>query len=412
VGFREPHALHPLAAITIVALAIVSLALTASSALAAADPTMLSVSCNPASAATGTAVPCTALVTDTAPSPSAPTGEVDFSSTPNGGGFAASTPCALAPQAADSASCAGTFTATRGAVYTVTASYEGDSDHITSTGSTSLQILDATTTSVVCSPASVLVDSSTDCTATLTDATAPQPPSGSVTFTSSPATATFGAPSTCSWQLSGSGGSGTCDVTFTPAAAGPFTITASYSGDDGHAASSGTASVLAAAPTTVSSTPVPSALEPALPEGFGNSPTPITGLVGVLRIARRGLVSGRRLAGIALSCSGAAGATCSGTLTLTGRETLKVKRRVKGHKRTVKQTRTINLGSVGYSLTAGHGATAEVRLSKAAKKLLARVHSLRAHASATRTGATTVQATVTLARAKTKGKHKKRKKKK
>ncbi len=77
----------------------------------------------------------------------------------------------------------------------------------------------------------------TTCTATVTD-TSPGTavtPKGSVTFTSNSTMGTFSSGSACT--LSGSGASATCQVTYTPSAAGTHAITALYTGDAVHSGS-------------------------------------------------------------------------------------------------------------------------------------------------------------------------------
>ena len=106
---------------------------------------------------------------------------------------------------------------------------------------------DSTTTSVSCSPSTVVAGSSTTCTATVTDtnAGAPTTPTGTVSFSTAPGPGSFtGSPCT----LSGSGASASCSVTYAPAATAGTpvrtdTITATYGGDSTHAGSNGSATV-------------------------------------------------------------------------------------------------------------------------------------------------------------------------
>jgi hypothetical protein len=107
--------------------------------------------------------------------------------------------------------------------------------------------LAATTTSVNCAPASVVAGNATTCTATVSEADSADPntPTGTVSFTSS-GPGSFSDSGSCT--LSGSGGSASCSVTYTPDStpATPVrsdTITASYGGDDLHTGSSGSAQV-------------------------------------------------------------------------------------------------------------------------------------------------------------------------
>jgi hypothetical protein len=104
---------------------------------------------------------------------------------------------------------------------------------------------DATTTSVTCTPSTVVAGQSTTCTATVTDtaSVAQTTPTGTVSFSSLPGPGAFGN-TTCT--LSGAGASADCQVTYTPAASTPVrtdTITATYNGDSTHAGSTGTTAV-------------------------------------------------------------------------------------------------------------------------------------------------------------------------
>jgi Glycosyl hydrolases family 6 len=105
--------------------------------LLVADPTTTALSCQPSTVPTGATTTCTALVTDTSTaSPSAPTGEIIFSFPRK---WSTSDVCTLAPSStADASSCQLTLTPTSAGKYTVTASYLGDSAHLTSTGRASL----------------------------------------------------------------------------------------------------------------------------------------------------------------------------------------------------------------------------------------------------------------------------------
>jgi hypothetical protein len=95
---------------------------------------------------------------------------------------------------------------------------------------------DTTSTAVSCSRTPLPTGQQTTCTATVNDAdlTLGQPP-GSVNFSASPGTGAFTDPSetaTTSCSLSGSGSfSSSCQLTFTPATGGDYSITASYTPD-------------------------------------------------------------------------------------------------------------------------------------------------------------------------------------
>src|SRR5438876_3775018 len=116
-------------------------------------------------------------------------------------------------------------------IRTITGSYGGDAKHATSTGSFDEAVgRRATATSVSCTPPSVAVDSSTACTATVTNGSGANIPTGTVSWTSD-GTGTFSAAS-CSLDASGK-----CTVNYTPTAVGTGThkITGSYGDGEKHA---------------------------------------------------------------------------------------------------------------------------------------------------------------------------------
>jgi len=101
-----------------------------------------------------------------------------------------------------------------------------------------------TSTTVNCSPANVVVNQATQCTATVTDTDigTKYSPTGSVTFTGSGGQGTFSAGSCALTAPTGT--SSSCTVTYTPTgASGPRTIVASYDASGLHRASSGSATV-------------------------------------------------------------------------------------------------------------------------------------------------------------------------
>ena len=104
---------------------------------------------------------------------------------------------------------------------------------------------DPTSAGVSCAPATVQAGSASTCTVTVTSVSGATVPTGTVSFAAGPATGSFG---TTSCALGASGvATASCQVTFTPAAAGGYTITGSYGGDAEHPASSGAGSVTATA---------------------------------------------------------------------------------------------------------------------------------------------------------------------
>ena len=113
-------------------------------------------------------------------------------------------------------------------------------------------------TSVTCSPASVQVEQSTSCSATVTDSDSGTPvtPTGKVSFTTDSSGSFAGNPCT----LSRSGGTASCQVTYTLTAAGSgqHTLTANYVGDRAHVGGTGQAIVPVAGratSTTISCAP-------------------------------------------------------------------------------------------------------------------------------------------------------------
>ncbi|MGD0242247.1 MAG: hypothetical protein ABSB59_18230 [Streptosporangiaceae bacterium] len=205
----------------------------------AQDPTSTAMTCSPNPDAIGQATTCTATVTDTAASPTTPTGTVTFGASANDGSFSAST-CTLAPAATSGqASCSVSYTPSStpqvpGSV-TLSGAYTGDSSHASSAGTTVLTIPtpQATATTLTCQPGLLLRDK---CTAAVSDTSSgtATTPTGTVTFTSS----RHGIFSKTTCTLSGTGTSASCFVYYTPLF-GSQTLTATYGGDATHQASTG-----------------------------------------------------------------------------------------------------------------------------------------------------------------------------
>lgn len=198
--------------------------------------TTTTVSCE--SATVGVASTCTGTAVEFGPAPfGVPAGDGAMSWTASGAG--AFSPASCTPAGSDGvSSCSVTFTPAPGAPASVSvaATYAGDPTHLGSDASTSITISDRpTTTSVSCSPTSLVTGQSTTCTATVSDAGAEGsvPPSGSVTWSSSES-GSF-APTTCA--LSG-GATSSCSVSFVPTATGNHAVTASYAGGPDHLPSS------------------------------------------------------------------------------------------------------------------------------------------------------------------------------
>src|SRR5207249_258015 len=117
-----------------------------------------------------------------------------------------------------------TPTAVGTGTHKITGSYGGDAKHATSTGSFDEAVgRRATATSVSCAPPSVAVDSSTACTATVTNGSGANIPTGTVSWTSDGTGTLSSAPSRRSADRK-------CTVNYTPTAVGTGThkITGGY----------------------------------------------------------------------------------------------------------------------------------------------------------------------------------------
>jgi YVTN family beta-propeller protein len=217
-----------------------ALAVIANPTVPQSDPTTTGVFCSPGSVAIGQATSCTVFVTDTASSPTPPTGVVTVASDTSGGSFSSSS-CTLGPDATiGQSSCAFSYTPGQAGsgTQTITGNYGGDGSHAASSGQAALTVtLRVTTTALTCKQAKPVLEK---CTATVTD-TSPgsaTAPTGTVSFSSSGR----GVFSAAHCTVSGSGTSASCTVDYHRPAGVPFkaqTITASYSGDSTHQGSTG-----------------------------------------------------------------------------------------------------------------------------------------------------------------------------
>ncbi|MBM4791730.1 Ig-like domain repeat protein [Streptomyces sioyaensis] len=187
----------------------------------------------------------TATVASAAPGAGTPTGTVTFD-------FGDGTAPVTAPTSSGLASVAHTYTGTSGSPYTLTATYNGDPNYTSSSG-TDPQTVNkaATTTALTSSPDPSVVGQLMTVTATVASiAPGAGTPTGTVTFDFGDGTPTATAP------LSG----GVATVTHTSASSSPYTLTATYSGDANYTASSGTDTQTvnkAATTTAVVSSPDP-----------------------------------------------------------------------------------------------------------------------------------------------------------
>jgi hypothetical protein len=106
---------------------------------------------------------------------------------------------------------------------------------------------------------------------------------------------------------------------------------------------------------------------------------------GSITIGPAAKVAGSGVAGVTLTCSGAKGATCAGTLKLTVLVRTRVTRKVKGHRRTITQLTAVKIGSAAYELLAGHSETLRIKLSPSGVRRLDAASGRRLAAKATAT---------------------------
>ncbi len=201
-----------------------------------ATATSLSSSPNPSVA--GQAVAYTATV-----SPAPDGGTVAFTD-----GTTTITGCGAQPVDTTTGEATCQVTYTSAGSHTITAAYSGDTSFAASTSAVLTQgvMARATSTTVTCSPGTVLVGQPVTCTATVTDTAVgtASTPDGSVTFASDTSGGSFSNSGSCALTPTGTAGQASCSVSYTPGQGGTQTVTASYGGDPAHAASSGSAAVI------------------------------------------------------------------------------------------------------------------------------------------------------------------------
>ncbi len=204
-------------------------------------PTTTTLSCAPGNVLVGGTATCTATVADPGASPLSPNGTVTFS----GGGtatFGSGGSCTLAGTPRQ---CSVTYTPTGTAgTRTITATYGANGPHAGSSDTESVHFGEkrATSTTVVCTPASVIVSVATTCTGTVADTAAGTAirPTGTITFTRTGGS--FGNGSSCELPATGATA---CSVTFTPSGTGALPVSGAYAGDNAHHASSGNGALTA-----------------------------------------------------------------------------------------------------------------------------------------------------------------------
>ncbi|MEU0842691.1 Ig-like domain repeat protein [Streptomyces sp. NPDC005962] len=211
--------------------------------------TTTAVVSSPDPSVVGQSTTITATVASVAPGAGTPTGTVTFT-------FGDGTPSATAPVSNGLAAVTHTYSGATGSPFAITATYNGDTNYTTSSG-TDTQTVNkaATTTAVVSSPDPTVVGQSTTITVTVASvAPGAGLPTGTVTFTFGDGTPSATAPL--------SGGVATIGHAYAATSGTPYPITATYNGDTNYTASSGTDTQTvgkAATTTTVMSSPDPSA---------------------------------------------------------------------------------------------------------------------------------------------------------
>ncbi|MFB6437043.1 Ig-like domain repeat protein [Streptomyces sp. NPDC056411] len=199
----------------------------------------------PDPSAVGQSVTLTATVAAQAPGAGTPTGTVTFT-------FGDGTGSVTAALFGGTATTTHTWTTRTGSPFPITATYNGDTNFTASTGADTQTLSKSPTTTTVTSTPDPSV-SGQSVTIRATVSTASGTPTGIVTFTFGDGTGSVTAPV--------SGGVATVTHTYTSTTGSPFTISASYGGNDSFAASSGTDTQTlnrATTSTVVVSTPNPS----------------------------------------------------------------------------------------------------------------------------------------------------------
>lgn len=213
------------------------------------DPTYTSVVCTPSSVAVNKATVCTATVANTFAKGVIPTGTVSFTVSgtcfTNGVYWTCPIPissCTLSNLSADSADCSISYKSTNCPCYdwqtspgmhTITATYNGDQIHPSSTGTFNLAVtpLATTVTNLNCNPSTISVGETSTCTATVTDTSSnPTVPTGQVSAGVPGTFCTLGNPTTRSAR---------CSFPVKAYQSGSITVAAPYSGDSSHYQSDG-----------------------------------------------------------------------------------------------------------------------------------------------------------------------------
>jgi hypothetical protein len=234
------------------------------------------------------------------------------------------------------------------------------------------------TTSLACTPSTVKTGTPTTCTTTVTDTQSNgSTPTGTVSFTASPTTGQFANPR-CTLNATATTAIASCQTTFTPSAAASYTLTAGYTGDNTHLASSGLSTPITA------TTPVTVKKPPLTVKGRASvKPITTSGATISVRVSCTGTTSCKiKLTGTVLETirGGKVIAVAASTKTMT--------------KKTTKETITII--SKTATIPAGATKTIKLTLNAAGKKLLAKHHPLKTKLIITQSPKTLTHETITL----------------
>ena len=189
--------------------------------------------------------------------------------------------------------------------------------YVTDAGSAQVSVLSdksASTTSVVCSPASFGGGSTSTCTVTVTGGSSPV---GTVSFTQSgPGSVTLPLPPTCALT------SGSCSIVVTGATAGGVLINATYGGDTNNLASSGTftVTVTSSVTTTTTGTSTTSTTTSTSSTSTSTTPTTVTSTLTTTSVVT--ITSATTITTTALQSSSTVTITISSTYTSTSTSTI------------------------------------------------------------------------------------------
>lgn len=210
------------------------------------DETTVSVLCNPGTVVVNQVSACSTTVTDISSKPTPPTGSI----------YQGLDSCQLGTKSSSSSSCAINVTGRGDGSITVNALYAGDPSHYKNENSSEILVdRRATSSVIVCSPSTVGGNSTTVCTATVTDTDVSTPitPTGSIRFSTN-STGTFDSPD-CSLVATSTTGTASCSANYTPRVFGHHLVSGSYQsldnwglwdpGDYFHDGSSGSTQVYA-----------------------------------------------------------------------------------------------------------------------------------------------------------------------